>query len=193
MSESILVVKREHLDQCIAGKNGLIIGVGDQVVDIISKHHRFLPRHEMEEDTSYKQIIPYVVLRRGEDIYVLRRLKKGGETRLHGLLSVGVGGHINPVDGAGGTDALMEGLRREVDEEVSIERELTIRTLGVINDDTNAVGSVHLGFLFELEVQGEVSIRETEKLEGEWVSKSELAKLSEQMETWSQIAMEVII
>ncbi len=193
MSESILVVKREFLDQYIAGKNGLISGVGKQIVDIISEHHHFLPRPEMEEDTSYKQIIPYVILRRGEDIYVLRRLKKGGEARLHGLLSIGVGGHINPVDEAAGADVLMQGLRREVYEEVNIERELGIKPLGVINDDSNAVGSVHLGFLFELEVEGEVSVRETEKLAGEWVSKPELKKLREQMETWSQIAMEEII
>lgn len=193
MSESILVVKREFLDEYIAGKNGLISGVGVKIVDIISEHHQFLPRPEMEEDTSYKQIIPYVILRRGEDIYVLRRLKKGGETRLHGLLSIGVGGHINPVDEAAGADVLMQGLRREVDEEVSIERELGIKPLGVINDDSNAVGSVHLGFLFELEVQGEVSVRETEKLAGEWVSKPELQALREQMETWSQIAMEEIL
>lgn len=193
MSESILVVKRKFLDQHIAGKNGLISGVGDQIVDIISEHYEFLPRPQMEEDPRYKQIIPYVALRRGEDIYVLRRLKKGGEARLHGLLSIGVGGHINPVDEATGADVLLQGMRRELDEEVNIEHEIAIRPLGVINDDTNAVGSVHLCFLFELEVEGEVTVRETEKLAGEWVSKTELQKLKEQMETWSQIAMEVII
>lgn len=193
MSESILVVKTELLNDYIKGKNGLILGCDRQILDIVNAHHEFRPRPEMEEDPSYRQIIPYVVLTRGDEVLVLRRLKKGGEKRLHGLLSIGVGGHINPVDEAGRGETLMRGLRREVDEEVEVEHELSLEPVGVINEETNEVGSVHLGFMFRMEVEGEASVRETEKLEGLWVKKTELAALREQMEGWSKIAMEAIV
>ena len=114
MSESILVVKTGLLAGIISGKNGLIRGRDAEILDIVNEHHEFRPRPEMEEDPSYRQIIPYVVLTLGEEVFLLRRLKKGGEKRLHGLLSIGVGGHINPVDEAGRGEALMRGLRREV-------------------------------------------------------------------------------
>ena len=176
MSESILVVKTGLLAGIISGKNGLIRGRDAEILDIVNEHHEFRPRPEMEEDPSYRQIIPYVVL-----------------TRLHGLLSIGVGGHINPVDEAGRGEALMRGLRREVEEEVEVERELSLVPVGVINEETNEVGSVHLGFMFRMEVAGEVRVRETEKLEGLWVPKSELPALREQLEGWSKIAMEAIV
>ena len=154
MSESILVVKTGLLAGIISGKNGLIRGRDAEILDIVNEHHEFRPRPEMEEDPSYRQIIPYVVLTRGEEVFVLRRLKKGGEKRLHGLLSIGVGGHINPVDEAGRGEALMRGLRREVEEEVEVERELSLVPVGVINEETNEVGSVHLGFMFRRSWRG---------------------------------------
>lgn len=193
MSESILVVKTELLNSYIKGKNGLIRGCDRQILDIVNARHEFRPRPEMEEDPSYRQIIPYVVLTRGDEVLVLRRLKKGGEKRLHGLLSIGVGGHINPVDEAERDETLMRGLRREVDEEVEVERALSLEPVGVINEETNEVGSVHLGFMFRMEVEGGVRVRETEKLEGMWVEKTQLASLREQMEGWSKIAMEAIV
>lgn len=193
MSEQILVIERRHLERYISGKNGLIQGVGEALVDIISENHEFKPRPEMELDATYKQIIPYVAVCRGGDILTLRRLNKGGEARLHGLISIGVGGHINPVDEAEGGSVLMSGLRREVAEELYIERELSLTPLGVINDDGNEVGRVHLGFLFRMEVEGEVLVRETEKLAGEWVSLANISTLAPEMETWSQIALEALI
>lgn len=193
VSESILVVKTELLNGYIKGKNGLIRGCDKEILAVVDSEHEFRPRPEMEEDPSYRQIIPYVVLTRGDEVLVLRRLKKGGEKRLHGLLSIGVGGHINPVDEAGRGEVLMRGLRREVSEEVEIGSELSLEPVGVINEETNEVGSVHLGFMFRMEVSGEVRVRETEKIEGLWVKKSELASLREQMEGWSKIAMEAIV
>ena len=121
----------------------------------------------------------------------MQRLKKGGEQRLHGLLSLGVGGHINPVDEAGGS-ALTAGLRREVDEEVALERAVSLTPLGVINNDRDEVGRVHLGFLFRLEAEGAVTVRETEKLSGSFMPIAALPALRDKMEGWSQIALEVL-
>lgn len=107
MSESILVVKTGLLAGIISGKNGLIRGRDAEILDIVNEHHEFRPRPEMEEDPSYRQIIPYVVLTRGEEVFVLRRLKKGGEKRLHGLLSIGVGGISTPWTRRGAARRLM--------------------------------------------------------------------------------------
>ena len=158
---------------------------------MVNEKHEFHPRPEMEDDPTFKQIIPYVLLSRMGEILALRRLKKGGEKRLHGQISIGVGGHINPVDDAEG-GALMAGLRREVDEEVGVEHVLSLTPLGVINNDLDEVGRVHLGFLFRMEVAGEVTVRETEKLRGEFVGVERLREVYDQLEGWSQIALEAI-
>lgn len=191
MAENILVVKTEKLAPYIAGRNGLITGSDQEILDIITAEHEFIPRPEAEEDPGYKQIIPYVVMLRGEEAFLLRRLKKGGEKRLHGLLSLGVGGHINPVDGDDG-DVLMRGLCREVDEEVAVGKTVSLTPRGVINDDSNGVGSVHLGFFFTMEVEGGIAVRETEKLAGEWMTLDALKTLKNEMETWSQIVLEAL-
>jgi predicted NUDIX family phosphoesterase len=191
MAEHILVVKTEKLAPWIAGKNGLITGSDAEILSTVMSEYQFVPRPEAEEDPGYKQIIPYVVLLRGDETFLLRRLKKGNEKRLHGMLSLGVGGHINPADGDG-KDVLMQGLRREVDEEVAVEKELGLTPRGVINDDSNGVGSVHLGFFFTMRVAGDVTVRESEKLAGEWVRIEDLKNYRDDMETWSQIILEAL-
>lgn len=191
MSERILVVRREYLAPYLTEDFGLITEGVEEIVRVIEAHHEFRPRPEMETDPAYKQIIPYVLVTRGAEAFVMQRLKKGGEQRLHGLLSLGVGGHIDPVDEAGGS-ALMAGLRREVDEEVAVERAASLTPLGVINNDRDEVGRVHLGFLFRLEAEGAVTVRETEKLSGSFMPIAALPALRDKMEGWSQIALEVL-
>ena len=190
--ESVLVVKTEKLKKYINGLNGMIETDREALVDTIINEHEFLPRPEAEEDPAYKQIIPYVVLRQGDKIFTTRRLNKGGETRLHGKVSIGIGGHINPVDETSKEKVLMRGLERELDEEVSIEKRGELVPVGVINNDTNDVGSVHLGLCFTMEVHGEVKVKETEKLEGLWLTVPELMEYWDNMEEWTQIAITAI-
>ena len=189
--ENVLTVKRELIAKYIPQK-GITTENCDNVVDIILSTHEFLPRPEAENDPSHKQIIPSVVVCRGDEIFVTRRLNKGGEARLHGLLSIGVGGHINPEADGDGSDVLFRGMKREIEEEVAIESMGALIACGMINDDMTEVGSVHLGLFFTLEVFGEVKVLETEKLEGFWVKRSELSGLTEQMETWSQFVIQAL-
>lgn len=172
-------------------RRGLITENRAEIMDIIMNHHVFLPRPEAEQDPSYRQVIPYVTLVRGSEVFSTRRLKGGGEQRLHGLISLGVGGHINPDADGDGEDVLMRGLEREIREEVSIEGldMGSLRFLGFINDDSNEVGKVHLGLCCTLDVSGEVSVRETEKLLGRWLKKADLPTLAEEMETWSSLIL----
>lgn len=188
--EQVLVVERKKIEQFISGRNGLIREKTGELFSVIMAEHEFMPRPEAEERPDYKQIIPYVILRRGDEVFVTRRLNKGGEARLHGKISIGIGGHINPIDESG--DLLMRGLWREIHEEVSLYEHGELTPCGFINDDSNAVGSVHLGACFTLPVWGEVSVRETEKLEGLWMTPDELRENYDSMETWTQIALEVL-
>lgn len=188
--EQVLVVKREKIQKFIDGRNGLIRDDSGELIEIIRQDYEFMPRAQAEERSDYKQIIPYVILLRDDKIFVTRRLNKGGEARLHGKLSIGIGGHINPTDDE--ADLLMSGLWREIHEEVELTPSGELISCGFINDDSNPVGSVHLGACFKLKVNGEVSVRETEKLEGLWMSLDELNSNYEFMETWTQIAVQVI-
>ena len=92
MMEQVLVVKREKIEKFIAGKNGLITENVPELLEIIRNEHEYMPRAEAEGQPAFKQIIPYVILRQGDKIFVTRRLNKGGEARLHGKISIGVGG-----------------------------------------------------------------------------------------------------
>lgn len=188
--EEVLVVKREKIEQYISGRNGLITENCGELFDVIKREYEFMPRQEAEERPDHKQIIPYVILTQGDRVFVTSRLNKGGESRLHGKLSVGVGGHINPTDDT--DDLLMSGLWREIHEEVFIDEHGELVSCGFINDDSNSVGSVHLGACFKLSVKGDVSVRETEKLEGFWMTVPELKAEYDRMETWTQIALEVL-
>jgi len=132
------------------------------------------------------------VLCRGDEVFATRRLKKGGEARLHGLIALGVGGHINAGDGAPETDILYHGMNREIDEEVIIEKRGKLTPRGLINDEINEVSRVHLGLFFTLEVEGEVAVRETEKLEGFWLKRTDLAERAPELEGWSQLVAEAL-
>lgn len=183
--ENVLVVKTELLGDIVA-KSGLITGCEDEVMRLLRTQSEFMPRPEAENDPTHRQIIPYVAVVRGDEVFATTRLNKGGEARLHGMISLGVGGHMNEIDREG--DWLMHALRREVDEEIALDDfgDLTLR--GIIVDNENEVGRVHLGVFFTLTTQGGAAVRETEKLEGGFVKIAELGRMDERMEGWSRIA-----
>ena len=124
MSESILVVKTELLNGYIKGKNGLIRGCDKEILALWDSEHEFRPRPEMEGGPLLPADHPLRRPDAGRRGPGAPPAQEGREKRLHGLLSTGVGGHINPVDEAGRGEVLMRGLRREVSEEVEIESEL---------------------------------------------------------------------
>jgi predicted NUDIX family phosphoesterase len=157
----------------------------------VARHGRYLDRPIAEADPSHKQLIPYVVVRDGDAVFLMHRTDAGGDPRLHGKASIGVGGHLNPVDE--GEDALMAGLRREWAEEVQADWEPEFKLVGLLNDDSNPVGSVHLGIVFEVEAHGRpVDVREHDKLVGGFAGADELAASWDRLETWSQLVVEAI-
>jgi predicted NUDIX family phosphoesterase len=146
----------------------------------------FMDRPLAEESPGYKQLIPYVVVRDGARTFLMERSDAGGDPRLHRKASIGVGGHLNPVDD--GADPLTAGLRREWSEELVTDWEPEFRLVGLLNDDSNSVGSVHLGVVFTVEAAGRpVDVRERDKLTATMADAEELRAAHERMETWSRL------
>jgi len=161
------------------------------VVERIRARGFFVERRHAENDASMKQIIPYCVVARGDAVFLTRRTKKGGDARLHGKRSIGIGGHINPVDGA---DILGLGLAREIEEELAVDGPWTARAVGFLNDDTTEVGSVHFGLVHVARVESDVRVRETDLREGGFVGTGELRRVCREerasFETWSALLVD---
>jgi predicted NUDIX family phosphoesterase len=180
--ERVYVVPRASLPDAAAW-HGLREDGLDAFVDAVERNGRYEPRPAMEIDPSFKQIIPYLVLRDGPRYFLMQRTSAGGDARLHGHWSIGVGGHLNPGDGG-----LLGGLRREWNEELIADFVPAFRLVALLNDDTSAVGSVHLGAVYLADVEGRtVAIREIDKLTGGFATTDEVAAVADRLETWSQL------
>ena len=158
-----------------------------------------MPREQAEEDTTFKQLIPYCLLAwlspdGGSQYFSYTRGGGQGEARLRSKRSVGIGGHIASTDGQYGDNASYEaGMLRELNEEVEINTNFTSRCVGLINDDTTPVGSVHLGIVHVLELESpDVKSRETDLIECGFESLGKLLAERENFETWSQIALDAV-
>jgi predicted NUDIX family phosphoesterase len=149
-------------------------------------------RSEAEQDRRYKQLIPYALIIHGDRVLRYRRGKGGQETRLHGLYSVGVGGHISEEDKGLFTTGpgYHEAMRRELMEEVAIDvtKEMAV---AVINDDSTDVGYVHLGIVHVVFVADDAIANGRDGIVGaEFVSLSEAAKNPDAYESWSRFCVE---
>ncbi len=175
--------------------HGLIARGLERVLRTVHATSEYRPRAEIEENADLQQIIPYCVVHHPHDsTYLLtRRLRRSSETRLHHLYSLGVGGHVNPGDGAGG-DPLVGGLRREWAEEVVCSSPATASLVAMLNDDSTPVSRVHLGLVFLVEPTAAItSVRELEKLEGESLSLTAMRRHYLSMESWSQLVFDDLV
>jgi predicted NUDIX family phosphoesterase len=186
--ERVFVVPRAAvLDE--AGWYGLRTDDLETFVAALERDGRYEPRDEMERDPSFKQVIPYLVLRDRERFFLMQRTTGGGDPRLHGRYSIGVGGHLNPGDGG-----VLGGLRREWSEELVADFMPDFRLVALLNDDTTDVGAVHLGAVYIADAEGRpVAIRETDKLTGSFVAAGEVAAVADRLETWSRLVFESLV
>lgn len=164
----------------------------DGVAEILERARtagRYLPRPAAESDRSLKQIIPYLVLRDGDRIFLMKRTKAGGDARLHDHYTIGVGGHLNP-----GDDSILGGLAREWREELEADFLPEFVFLGLLNDDTVDVGVHHLGVVYQADAAGRsVGVRETHKLSGSFEPIDVVTAVYDRMETWSQLALDAVV
>jgi predicted NUDIX family phosphoesterase len=193
LEEHVLVFPTQLLEQ-IGAFQGLSFEL-DKYLDIIlnPKNHTFLKRKDAESNPSYKQLIPYALLQFKDTIFVYRRGKLLAEKRLHGNYSLGVGGHISVTDpGLFGT-TYEDGLKREINEEITIESLYTQRVVALLNDDSNDVGKVHFGIVHVLALEKPlVKPREKSINETRFLSMSELQKDIDKFENWSKICIQHI-
>jgi predicted NUDIX family phosphoesterase len=154
----------------------------------------------MEQDPSYKQLIPYVIFQHVSSsgqptVFQYRRGTGQGEKRLHSKRSVGVGGHISSDDLSSARDLhpYEEGMLRELAEEVQINSPYTERLVGLINDDATDVGRVHLGVVHVFDVEApDVSPREADIVDTGFTAVQELLADLDGFESWSRICLEAI-
>lgn len=197
--EQVLVVERKVFDE-LGAFRGLQFDVGRYLDRLFAPGcPRFMPRPLAEKDPSFKQLIPYVLMTCEGKYLTYVRGKRAGETRLVGNRSMGIGGHINPVDDAAPLfrsdfrDLYEAAVAREVAEEVAVEAGHADHVVALLNDDSNEVGQVHLGVVHCWVLDApKVSRREQMITQMEFMSIEELQAVRDQMETWSQLCLDAL-
>ena len=195
MSEKVLVIQNNLLYPHIQNKSGcLITEQKEQIFDNILINQAFMSRDNAEYNFEHKQVIPYVIIRNGNNYLLLKRLAGQTEKRLHNKYSLGIGGHINPDYSITGDNIVIKGLYRELNEEVLVDDPADLNFIGIINDESNSVSKVHLGLLYELEAKSPgCRVLETGKMTAQWVAEDDLREFYDGLETWSQIVYDQYI
>ncbi len=169
---------------------------------LILKNLKTMPRSEHETNEEYRALIPYILIRHDGWYYSYRRTG-ATDPRLLGNRSIGIGGHARDEDNqhelpagvgwdARATHAIIAAAIREANEEIAFDPALVVGHLiykGVINQTDDAVGRVHFGIVFEIEVdRPKLDIRDASNLgSGEWLSPTVIKAELEQYEGWSQL------
>ena len=197
MTERVMVVPARLLDE-LGRFQGFCCDAERYLSVLLDKQHvSFRPRSQMEDDPSFKQLIPYCILCSRGTVFRYTRGKKMGEKRLHALESIGVGGHISLSDDrpliGGANVTYTEAMHRELDEEVIIESPFQERCAGLINDDGTPVGQVHLGIVHAFELaEPRVRRREAALTQAGFVGVSELRSGRDRLESWSQFCLDAL-
>ncbi|MEC3876247.1 hypothetical protein [Chryseobacterium salviniae] len=187
--EIVLGVYREKIDKYLI-KNFI---EDENLYNIILDNISSMERHIAEENKSFKQIIPYLFIKCNDEYLVYRRTKKQTEGRLHEKLSLGIGGHINPID-TESHNIITGGLERELIEELGLNTNDSLKFIGFINDDSNEVGKVHLGVVFKMEIDNKIDdVVEKQKMTLDWYYIDQIYTDIDRFETWSQILFRNLI
>jgi len=197
--ELVLCIHRQLLDE-IGTFHGIQPNLGPYIPRILdARNTLFVARSHAEQDPALKQIIPYVVIKKGQKWLHYVRGKGSGEKRLVALGSIGIGGHIKHsdvkvYDDRDGLAFFEEAVQRELQEELRMDGRFRTRIVALLNDDTNAVGQVHLGVVHVCELTREnVSKGEACITDLRFLSLPQLLERREHLETWSQICLDFIV
>ena len=198
LEELVFAVPTGELWKLLTYKEKGLIKANSDVLNRIVQHGLFRKRSELEEDPSFKQIIPYAMISNKDSFYLFTRTSGQTEKRLHDKLHLGAGGHMNPGSSKEPDEHyLVNELKRELFEEVRLLNGCLIEDIefiGFINDDSISVGRVHIGLLYDIHVSNkQVVINETAKMSADWIEKTDLAEYYEEMETWTKIAIDYYI
>lgn len=193
--EQVLVVERKVIEK-VGMFNGLMFDVDYYLREIfVQGVPCFMNRSQVEENPDYKQLIPYVIMGYNGKYLSYIRGKRAGETRLVGHRSIGIGGHINPSDDMPlfNTDfyeTYLTAVEREVAEEVTVETSYTNHVVALLNDESNEVGSVHLGIVHYWTLDApNVNKREQMITQMAFMTAAELQEVEDTLETWSRLCL----
>lgn len=193
--EQVLVVPRSAFEQ-VGAFNGVRLNAQEYLSAFFGNGvAHYMDRDEAEQNPDFKQIIAYAIFCHNGKVLAYARTAKGGETRLHDKWSLGIGGHINPIDGlADNLDTYLAGVEREIREEIAFSGTAAQQLYAIINDDTNEVGSVHLGIVHRFELDNEeVQPLEKKLANLRFCTLEELAgPLYDKLETWSAICVDAL-
>ena len=197
-------------------KEEMVLGVSSQVLDTLKigqgcqpeveaqleillnpSNSCFRARSQAERDPEFKQLIPYVLIQKGNRWLHYVRGKSSGEKRLVHMGSIGIGGHINPEDESlfhRGREFYQAALQRELSEELSLENIPPTQPLGLLNDDSTPVGRFHLGIVHCCRLDH----REVTKGEGcitdlRFLTLKQLVRRRQHLETWSQLCLDYLL
>ena len=152
--EKVLVFKKELLTEEFLFQ-GMLTGEKASIIKnkiLVPENLFYIDRDIAENDLNYKQVIPYCVFTKNDQLFMYQRSKHGSENRLHDLWSIGVGGHVNPCDG-NNVETIGNACKREIEEEVEFSDPHSVRLVGVINDDSSTVNAVHFGVVFHVHLK----------------------------------------
>ena len=197
VTETVLCIKKNRLPGTWVRQKSIVPMTMDQFTQqCTNAGFGFIRRADAENDFSYKQIIPYIVLQTKDLKMTAVYHRRGSEARLHDLWSVGIGGHINPVD-MDATDTefekvLMAGMERELSEELErMPPHDQPLFQGIISEEITEVGKVHLGAVFRILTQNAADYLPGDELFGfGWKKTADLNQLT--LELWSDMALELI-
>jgi predicted NUDIX family phosphoesterase len=198
LEELVFAIPTDDLWKLLTYKEKGLIKGDSGTLNRIVQSGLFRKRSELEENPSFKQIIPYAIISNKNSFFLFTRTSGQTEKRLHNKLHLGVGGHMNPGSSEGpGEQYLINELKREFFEEVKLLSDCLIEDIefiGFINDDSISVGRVHIGLLYNIRVSNKyVVINETDKMTANWIDKVDLIDQYEEMETWTKIAIDYYI
>jgi predicted NUDIX family phosphoesterase len=189
--ESILVVKREYLFVGDESWSGMRTDNMQRYLNIVVAKKEFLPRDVAEKDPRYKQIIPYLLFMHNNELFVMQRRSDASEIRLQNKYTIGIGGHLRQEDIK--SNDIFDWANREFHEEVIYDEAMTIEPVGILNDDTNDVGKVHIGFVFLIHGHSNAIAIRSELKSGSMMDLETCMALKPRFETWSQIALQHLI
>ena len=148
------------------------------------RESKFVLRYDAEYNTSFVQLIPYILLvdKKHSAVYVTHRI--AGEERLKDSIALGCGGHIAPEDAGG--DILYQAAHREMNEEIQVSPwDNEFNYVGTVRD-LNSSTPDHLGCVLYLTIKKNAKVKETDKLSGEWMIFDELTKNYGKFESWAR-------
>lgn len=189
IGEQVLAIPEKIFDE--AGRFNGFKKFDNNFYNRLLANIRYIARDDAEKDDSWKQLIPYVTVRSGNDWLVMQRLPRSGEKRLHHAYTFGVGGHINPGDSTSeieGDDVIERGMIRELNEEIWLDDLGAVHPVGFIYDESQEVSRHHLGIVYAA-VAGSKAVKalEPEKLKPFFVPQEDLHKYIDGKENWAEI------